>query len=156
MPLELIIGCMFSGKTTELHRRAMRHRAIGRRVLVATPDTRATRRAAETTIASVEDIDFARYDVVALDEAQFVDVLGLVPHLETTLCIVAGLNGSFQRKPFGNLLQLVPHADDVVFCKALCARCRDGTPATFSKRLGASTALVDVGDHYAPVCRKCF
>jgi len=115
-----------------------------------------TRRAAETTIASVEDIDFARYDVVALDEAQFVDVLGLVPHLETTLCIVAGLNGSFQRKPFGNLLQLVPHADDVVFCKALCARCRDGTPATFSKRLGASTALVDVGDHYAPVCRKCF
>jgi len=87
---------------------------------------------------------------------QFLDVLGLVPHLESTLCIVAGLNGSFQRQPFGNLLQLMSHADDVVFCKALCAGCRDGTPATFSKRVGASKALIDVGDHYLPVCRKCF
>lgn len=67
MPLELILGCMFSGKTTELRRLSSLHRAIGRRVLLATSalDTRDKRKAAETTIKSIEDIDFARYDVVA-------------------------------------------------------------------------------------------
>jgi thymidine kinase len=48
---------------------------------------------------------------------------------------VAGLDGDFERKKFGAVLDLIPLCDKVTKLASLCSFCRDGTPAIFSKRL---------------------
>lgn len=56
--------------------------------------------------------------------------------------IVAALDGTFQRKPFGPILNLVPMAESVVKLKAVCMVCFKD--AAFSKRLGSETEVSSV------------
>ena len=71
--------------------------------------------------------------------------------------IVAGLNGDYQRKKFGEILDLIPFADDVQFTKALCRTCcHPGRPASFTKRLSHEKEKVCVGSNYRAVCRMCY
>jgi thymidine kinase len=69
--------------------------------------------------------------------------------------IVCGLDGDFERRAFGHILDLVPIADTVDKLRALCAICKDGTEALFSKRLLATKELHVIGGlgDYLPVCR---
>jgi thymidine kinase len=57
---------------------------------------------------------------------------------------------------FGDLLRLLPHAEEVVRLNAYCSKCRDGTVANFSKRIVACAEQVAIGsnDMYVPVCRR--
>lgn len=75
---------------------------------------------------------------------------------DAKLVIISGLDGDFQRKSFGQILDLIPLADRVDKLSALCSKCRDGTPAIFSKRYAKGTEQIAVGglDSYLPVCRK--
>lgn len=53
--------------------------------------------------------------------------------------IVAALDGTYQRKPFGTVLDLIPLAENVVKLSAVCMICfRD---AAFSKRIGSETEV---------------
>ena len=49
--------------------------------------------------------------------------------------IVAALDGTFQRQPFGSILNLVPMAESVIKLKAVCMICF--SDAAFTKRLGS-------------------
>jgi thymidine kinase len=42
--------------------------------------------------------------------------------------------------------------------QALCMSCRNGTPASFTKKIVESNNLVEIGstDIYMPVCRFCY
>ena len=75
--------------------------------------------------------------------------------IDCKLVVVSGLDGDFQRKAFGQLLDLIPLADRVDKLSALCTRCHDGTAAIFSKRVVKGTEQIAVGglDSYIPVCR---
>ena len=53
--------------------------------------------------------------------------------------IVAALDGTFQRQPFGSILNLVPMAESVIKLKAVCMLCYND--ASFTKRLGAETEV---------------
>ena len=170
MPLVLILGCMYSGKTTELLRRVDKLVAIGKKVLVVhspldtrvegdVVQTHAGTKKIATTLNSLKDIPYKDYDAIAIDEGQFFDdIMDVIPHLDTRLILIAGLNGSFSRKNIGHLHKLIPDADDIIFKKAYCASCKNITPAVFSKRLTQSTNEIEVGgvDKYMAVCRKCF
>lgn len=173
--LSLIIGCMFSQKTTELLRRIRRYESIGYRVLVLNyiddnrygkysitshdTDTHEAR-----SISKLEDIaplvSSEDYDVIVIDEGQFFPDLykyisSWCDHLNIHV-IVAGLNGDSDRKPFGELLQLMPLAEEITYLSAYCGVCSDGTPACFSKfTKGEKDEQIDIGgsDKYIPVCR---
>ncbi len=70
---------------------------------------------------------------------------------------VCGLDGDFERKKFGQILDLIPLCDKVTKLSSECAVCNDGTPAIFSKRLSSETEQTVVGsDNYIPVCRACY
>jgi len=47
--------------------------------------------------------------------------------------IIAALDGTFQRKPFGNILNLIPLAETVSKLSAVCIDC--GNEAAFTKRI---------------------
>ena len=171
--LTLLMGCMFAQKTTELLRRIRRYKAIGYRVLVINyaADTRyGTNKIASHDVDTCDaicinslievDSKVSDYDVIVIDEGQFYpDLYACVTRWADTLpvhLVVAGLDGDSDRNPFGDLLKLIPHAEEVERLTAFCSVCRDGTVAMFSqcKRAKAEQVAIGGADEYRPVCRR--
>ena len=75
---------------------------------------------------------------------------------EGKIVLVSALDGTFQRKPFEQVVELCPLAERVDKLSAVCVHCT--RPAAFSKRIVAGDAVVDIGgaDKYEAVCRRCF
>ena len=176
---------MFAGKTSEIQSVVRRYGCLGRSVLVITADIDNRYQSAVTAIvnhdraaiparavdvrglgAVLEWPEFAAATAVVVDEAQFfVDCL--IPFVrEAVDChgkhvVVVGLDGDAERRPFGDVLALMAHADSIEKKTALCRHCGDGTPAIFTRRFAAAdagTGQVAVGgaDMYEPVCRRHF
>ena len=99
-------------------------------------------------------------DVILINEGQFFpDLYDVV--VDMLNCnkkvYICGLDGDFERKKFGQILDLIPMCDKVTKLTSLCSQCKDGTPGIFSMRLTNETAQTVVGsDNYIPVCRKCY
>ena len=175
MSLDILMGSMFSGKSTELIRRVRRQQVLDRKVMVVNHslDERGsgvgskvkTHDSSEMNAVKVAQLDeslFEGVDVVAVDESQFFS--GLREWVEAGLAlgkhiILAGLDGDFQQKKFGELLDVIPLADEVIKLRALCMFCKDGTPGSFTYRnpgVGqGEQVLVAADDSYKAVCRKC-
>jgi len=70
---------------------------------------------------------------------------------------VCGLDGDFERKKFGQILDLIPLCDKVTKLTSLCSMCKNGTLGIFSKRISCEQIQTVVGfDNYIPVCRSCY
>ncbi len=157
--IEVVCGPMFAGKTEELLRRVRRAVIAGRRVAVFTHslDTRhgANRVAshvgrdfpsiAAATPAEIEAAVPANADIVAIDEAQFFGP-GLVPVVSRLadrglVVIVAGLDVTFDGRPFEPLPALMALAERVDKLTAICMVC--GEEAVFHVKLGATQAHPD-------------
>lgn len=70
---------------------------------------------------------------------------------------ICGLDGDFNRKKFGSIIDLIPLCDKVTKLTSLCSLCKNGTPGIFSMRLTNEKEQTIVGsDNYIPVCRKCY
>lgn len=99
-------------------------------------------------------------EVILINEAQFFDdlydcVIDMLK--ENKQLYIAGLDGDFERKKFGQILDLIPHSDEVTKLTSLCSICKNGTPGIFSLRLSRETKQTVVGsDNYIPVCRNCY
>ncbi len=179
MPLELYIGPMFAGKSTEILGIIRRNQCINRKTVCITHaiDTRYQRvgeivshnRESAPALPAMELLPLLAHskireaDCIIVEEAQFFpDLKAFVLPLVDTLqkhVICVGLDGDSNRAPFGQVLDLVPHADVIHKMKALCTRCGDGTPALFTYRVpGAPTAQINVGatEQYEALCRSHF
>lgn len=175
MSLGMIIGCMFSGKSTELIKRIKAARVSGKKVLnivhsldsaryaasaIVTHDQEKVDALALTRLAHIEVCDVLKYDMICIEEAQF------FPDLYEAVCsfvndrgkcvIVCGLDGDFLAQPFANMMRLIPVADSITKLTAICVVC--GNAAIFSKRICADTDVVVIGgsDKYQSVCRQHF
>jgi thymidine kinase len=172
--LELIIGPMFSGKSTELIRQIRLLRKIDKKVLVIKPsiddrynDDKITSHNYEAIdcqvlnkLNEISDTEIKKYDTIIVDEGQFFSdliqtIINWVDNYNLNI-IVAGLDGDFQRQPLGDILALIPYADKCSKLTSLCNICKDGTEAPFSYRLIKSLDKILVGgaETYIPVCRK--
>ena len=114
-----------------------------------------------SNIPRIQDkIKIARSSVILINEGQFFDDLYEVV-VEMLQCgkkvYVCGLDGDFERKKFGQILDLIPLCDKVEKLTSLCSLCKNGTRGIFSMRLTQETEQTVVGsDIYIPVCRKCY
>lgn len=173
MSLELIIGPMFSGKSTKLIRKVQLARSIDKTVLVIKPsiETRygedkifSHSMQSEICLSSSNlemfHKDIKLFDLIVIDEGQFFPdlkkyVLSWVDEYNKNV-IVAGLDGDFERKPIGQVLELIPYADKCKKLTSFCKMCNDGTPAIFTKRLNPCEEQIKVGgsESYIPLCRK--
>lgn len=182
MALTLILGCMFSGKTTELLRMVEREESIGRSVIVINHSHDSERsgdgvmkthsgisRRVEYELSDLHDGLFSEIpelldgsgNTIAINEGQFFSNLNefvLKCIAKGKNVIVCGLDSDFKKNPFYEIVNLVPHANTLIKTKALCAICKDGTSAIYSKRIvgGESRIQVGGGDSYKPVCRSCY
>ena len=172
--LELILGPMFSGKTTRLVQHYKKYTYIGRKVfvinyaedvrydnvLLSTHDKIMIPCKFASTISEMES-DIKENDIILINEGQFFSdiyesVLYMVENLGKTV-IICGLDGDFKRNRFGRLLDLIPYCDEVTKFTSLCAICKNGKPGIFSHRISNETSQVVIGsDNYQPLCRKCY
>ncbi|XP_053426549.1 thymidine kinase, cytosolic isoform X1 [Nycticebus coucang] len=147
--IQVIFGPMFSGKSTELMRRVQRFQIAQYKCLVIkySKDTRYSsnfcthdRNTMEALPACLlRDVtqEALGAAVIGIDEGQFFP--DIVEFCETMAnagktVIVAALDGTFQRKAFGPILNLVPVAESVVKLTAVCMECF--REAAYTKRLG--------------------
>jgi len=172
--LELIIGPMFSGKSSELIKKIRILKVINSQFIIIKPsiDTRyelnriashnkETEECIVTSdILSITDTDINKYNTIIIDEGQFITnlkikVLYWVEKLNKHV-IIGGLDGDFQRNPIGEILELIPYADNYKKLKAVCKHCNDGTPGIFSHRIlnDSNQILIGTNDMYIPLCRK--
>ncbi len=171
--IEVICGCMFSGKTEELIRRLNRALIAQQKVEIFKPaiDKRyheekivshAAREIRSTPVQFAGDILLLAgdCDVVGIDEAQFfdpaiVDVCNQLANAGKRV-IVAGLDMDFEGKPFGPMPYLLAVAEFVTKVHAICTQ--TGELASFSYRLNENSAQVMLGekDKYEARNRKSF
>lgn len=174
--LHLILGPMFSGKTTRLIQIYNSRNYIGKKVAVInfSEDTRYDLKMLSThdTVmipciqctkieTFLSDYQYKTYDTILINEGQFFpdlyhNVLKLVEiyNKEVYIC---GLDGDYLRGTFGSILELIPFCDTVEKLSSLCANCRDGTHAIFSYRITQETEQMVIGvSNYKPLCRKCY
>jgi thymidine kinase len=107
-----------------------------------------------------DKLEIAKSDVILINEGQFFpDLYNVVVDMlkYNKKVYVCGLDGDFERKKFGTILDLIPLCDKVTKLTSLCSQCKDGTPGIFSMRLTNELEQTVVGsDNYIPVCRKCY
>lgn len=174
--IDIITGCMFSGKSTECIRLINRYKALGKRILAVNHslDIRYNKNAISThsnmsiNCISIDNLDkliedakydYKNIDVILIEEAQFFN--GLFKFVtnaadkDNKIVIVSGLDGDSERNEFGDIIKLIPHCDTITKLHALCSICNDGTPASFTKRLTKNNNQILVGvKEFIPVCRK--
>src|SRR5690606_27465591 len=171
--IEVISGCMFSGKTEELIRRLNRAIIANQKVEIFKP--RVDKRYHEQNIVSHNEnairstaVDFPNdivllsgdCDGVGVDEAQFFD--NSIVEVCNTLAnngkrvIVAGLDMDVEGKPFGPMPYLLAVGEFVTKVHAICAR--TGELASFSFRLSTEQKQVMLGERkeYEARSRKAF
>jgi thymidine kinase len=173
--LELIIGCMYSGKTTELMRRVQMYQVLKKKIIVythssdnrysdsgniATHNRNVMSAIPLSKLAGSDTVEnYKAADIVFIEEGQFFpDLVEFVldaVNRDNKIVIVSGLDGDFQLNPFENIVKLIPHSEAITKLNALCKMCGDGTPACFSKRIVESTERELVGSDgvYEAVCR---
>ena len=174
--LELIIGPMFSGKSTELIQRIRLLKQLNKNVLVIKPliDNRYNNGKHQITTHNYDSADcivlerlselehnniITTCDTIIIDEGQFFSdlketVLFWLVNYKINI-IIGGLDGDYKRNPIGSILELIPHSDVCSKLNSRCVECNDGTPAPFTRRTIQSDKQILVGgsDMYEPVCR---
>lgn len=178
MHLEVVLGPMFSGKSSYIHTAIQRRNAVGMRSLVIKPvidnrhpnanetvthdgiriPCRSVPRLSDISCCDLGDVKF-----IVVEEGQFFpDLLNWIIHMEQCCqdksFLVIGLSGDSERRPFGQMLDILPLADSIVHMNALCMQCRDGTPASFSHRLHRNRDQIAIGgaNEYQTLCRRCY
>lgn len=172
--LELIIGPMFSGKSTKLIEYLDRYESIGKSILKITHpiDNRygdniiSSHNNIQRSCIGIENLkdvfsldEYKNSEIILLEEGQFFKDLKIfakkVVDDDNKYLIISGLSGDYRREPFGELFDLIPIADSIEKLSAFCKKCNDGTLGIFTKRIvkNNETILVGNNDSYIPVCR---
>lgn len=182
--LKLYIGSMFSGKSTSLLNEISKFNIFSKNILVINHSYDYKRTNDTPCILShdnkqynalmlnnltnvIDDISinniYLNSEIIIIDEAQFFpDLYQFISselprqHTLNKIFIIAGLSGDSNLKPIGDILQLIPFADEIIKLNAYCIKCKDGTIASFSKRKDNTTdsqILIGKNDFYLPVCR---
>lgn len=171
--IEVIAGCMFSGKTEELIRRIRRAQIARQKVAIFKPSidnryssdhivSHSEAKLLSTVVESSGDILRLAGDaqVIGIDEGQFFDpgIVDVVEALanEGRRVIIAGLDQDYRGKPFEPIPQLLAVAEYITKTLAICVVC--GNPADRTQRTTAASQRVLVGakDSYEARCRRCF
>ncbi len=173
--LVMIVGPMYSGKTTELLSFVEIYKLGKKKTVVFKPslDNRygatlvRTHTGLEVEAVAVESskqiIDFLKspVDAVFIDEVQFFDrdlfivVKQLLDSNINVFC--SGLDMTFKQNPFETTTLLMAIANEVIKKKAVCEVCGE-YKANLTYKVAENENEIDIGgkEKYIAVCRDCY
>ena len=170
--IELIIGPMFSGKSTRLIESIRKYTYKAKKTIII--NYYAVKRYSDKPEVVTHDqikydsLDLKNltdsfeilksYDVIGIDEGQFFpDLVEICEKLAllNKIVIIAALNGDYKMEPFPVISKIISKADKIKLLKAYCFNCHKD--AEFSLRIVQSNELVLIGagESYQPACREC-
>ncbi|KAK6917845.1 Thymidine kinase [Dillenia turbinata] len=174
--IHVIVGPMFAGKTTTLLHRIQSERSKGRSIAIikSNKDTRygldsiVTHDGLKLPCWALADLSsfkekcgddaYSKLDVIGIDEAQFFgdlyDFCRKAADYDGKTLIVAGLDGDYLRRSFGQVLDIIPLADTVTKLTARCEVCNRQAFFTLRKTDETQKELIGGADVYMPVCRQ--
>lgn len=167
--IKVITGAMFSGKSFELIEllKALDMNTV--KIFKPNIDTRdkgiiKSRATSKTyTALLIDDLkEIPQYidnntKTIVIDETQFLtgDISIIVDlHLKGYDFIIAGLNLTSERKPFGLMRDIMCIATDIKILKAKCICC-DRINADYTYSIKNKKEDILVGKYYIPICREC-
>ncbi len=170
--IEVITGCMFSGKTEELIRRLRRAQIAKQKVKIFKPkiDTRfaddsivshSEQSLPSIQIKDINDVIELSDDaqVIGIDEAQFFaeDIINVCTTLadKGKRVIVAGLDQDYRGIPFEPIPYLLAIAEYITKSLAICVECGNPADKTQRKTTSSERVIVGASDIYEARCRKC-
>jgi len=170
--IEVICGCMFSGKTEELIRRIRRAQIAKQSVAIFKPrlDTRystehiVSHSEQSLTSQAVDDASeilvlSQHAQVVGIDEAQFFkgNLVAVCEQLanQGKRVVVAGLDQDYRGKPFDPIPQLLAVAEYITKTLAICVVCGNPADRTQRKTPQQDRVLIGAKDIYEARCRHC-
>lgn len=176
MSIKIILGCMYSGKTTEVISLCNKWFSISKKVVcinyefdnrygndeqlyshdLVTVDCIKTLRLELVDNKIINDAD-----IILINEGQFfpdlIEYCLLWCEKYGKNIIVSGLDGDYKRQPFGDILNLIPYADTVTKLYAFCTMCQNGTHAIFTHRNSEEKEQIVIGsNNYMALCRNCY
>jgi thymidine kinase len=173
--LEIVLGTMFSGKTSHMISKISFFADLGFKILYLNIEFDNRTDSAFSThnpfintkeyekkgniqknvtmlkTKTLENIPFDIYDIVIIDEAHF--FADLVKYTKKLLeakkyVIVGSLIADFKGKKFGNVYDLIPICDDIKRLQAYCGICAQNKKyrvAIYSKRMSESEETIEIG-----------
>lgn len=170
--ISLIIGPMFSSKSSELYSRVNMYRYAKKKCLIvkyagdtrysddfSTHDHITSSALSCTGLLSEHFEEYLKFDVIAIDEGQFFeDIVEVCENLAKLgkIVIVAALDGDSMMRNFGNIHKLIPKSDTVVKKMAVCACGRNAPFTKCSIKTNKDEILVGGSEIYEAVCRLCY
>ena len=171
--IEVIAGCMFSGKTEELIRRINRAKIAKQSVQIFKPSIEERYHSKHVVSHDANAIysipvkdsqelwDLAEdVDVIGIDELQFFDkdIVGVCVRLANrgARVIATGLDMDYKAKPFGSMPQIMAVAEFVTKVHAICMQCGSIANYSFRKTTSKKQVLLGETETYEARCRKCF
>tara|TARA_B100000900_G_C20602556_1_gene726319 strand:+ start:3414 stop:3974 length:561 start_codon:yes stop_codon:yes gene_type:complete len=174
--LNIIMGPMYSGKSTELLRiynkfkrnyniLVINHKCDNR---YGTNSVNTHNKDSIDSVSvdnlfdSINESNLEEIDIILIDESQFFDNLYIFckEFVENynKIIYVFGLSGDSNRGKFGEILDLIPIADNVTLLKSICNCCKNVTnaPFTLRKNRTINQLLVGSSNEYMAVCRSCW
>lgn len=172
--LEVICGCMFSGKTEELIKLTKRAQFAHKKIQIFKPiidnrykiDFVVSHSNFKFPCEVIEDSSDIRRllkddtEFIAIDEVQFLDqgIVDVASELASSgkQVVCSGLDTDWQGKPFHPMPLLLASADVIRKQYAVCTKC--GAPATRTQRTipSSKNILVGSGEVYQARCRMHF
>lgn len=177
--IQLILGSMFAGKSTELLRLGRRASHAGKKILMLKHDmdTRYHNTKMVThdghvssqhclTVKTLNDVPehlLHDIDMIGIDEGQFWH--GIVSFCKRwasrgKMIVVSALDGDYKRKPFQAISMLIPLADKVHKIRAMCQQCGRKAPFThFTKNpslMQDKNTYIGGDQEYEALCRMCY
>lgn len=170
--IEVITGCMFSGKTEELIRRLRRAQIAKQKIKIFKPliDTRYSTESivshSDQSLPSIlikeakNILDYSNdAQVIGIDEAQFFDeqLVQICSKLadEGKRVIVAGLDQDYKGVPFEPIPKLLAIAEFITKQLAICVECGNPADKTQRKKAVEGRVVVGAADLYEARCRRC-
>lgn len=175
--VQLIIGPMFSGKTTELIRRYNRYKIANYNCIFIKHicDTRYKNDNNKIyTHSSYQLVDNIIYlnninelfniysnipKVICIDEGQFfndIEIINTKLSNNGHIIIIAALDSTYEYKPFNNIINLICNCEYVDKLTSICMICFNDK-AIYNKRITSESELEVIGgaDKYMTICRQC-
>ena len=174
--LELIIGPMFSGKTSRLieiynkfstnfsvlvlnhcldNRYHESHLSTHNKKMIPCIQL-------DSLLKILNNDNYKNSKIILINEGQFFNdlkdvVLEMVEKDKKTV-YVCGLDSDFKRNNFGYILDLIPYSDNIVKLKALCKNgdCNKDALFSYRKNNTSKNQILVGSDEYIPLCRNCY
>lgn len=173
--LKLYLGPMFAGKTSAIIQNYRKYSRSDKKVLVINHDFDV--RYSNTSLSThdgivipckfcskLEDMndDVKDYDIILINEGQFFK--DLVYYVTTwveknnKIVYVCGLDSDSERKEFGEILKLIPFADDYEKLTSICENCGMPAPFTYRNPNKNNGEIIQIGSDsiFKPLCRACY